>query len=462
MKTYLPIEKDTFRWEDFKMTLSVEGYDSILGGPRPNGTPQDWYITESGNIQPPYSLGEWNFFDEKGKWFHNDMLEMQHHPHIFDRFHCHFKNKYELSESGEEHLYIITVFNPHYFTQNEKVGFSSIDDQFKNDIRNGKAAIVIFYAWEGYSGMIDTDGVENRDFLIVEEWRKRENFPPKSVHFFTGNLLGDKHPHNKDSGTVIHAFSTFDNWNADTVDEPIVDFKPDKEKYLYLSYNRNPRTPRIYLAGKLKEEDLLDKGIVSFGKPSWMKSENNTMRSIGIRDRDWAWLYRNLPLELDKNLHFNLACNITHNDFTKTFCSIVTETLIDKNTIFISEKIWKCLQVGHPFFVLGNRDTLDYLRRQGYQTFGEWFDESYDNIDDYRLRINSIVNEIRRLQKYSLKDLKTIRKEMKEVLEFNKKLHYKQLLERWRIHTTEKPAYILFKLFDIYEGLKKKNSIRLL
>ena len=454
MKTYLPIGEDTFKWENFKLTMSMEGYDSILGGPRPNGTSKNWYLKEFGQIKPPLTLGKWNFFDEENKWFSNKMLRLQHQPHVIDQHHCHYKYKEELGE--EEHLYLITVFNPHYFTENRALGFSVMDERFQTDVRAGKCAVIIFYPWEGYSGM---EG--NEDFKIVEEWRKKANFPPKSVHFFTGNLTATNHPHNKDSGTVFHCWSTFDNWNSDTADEPLVDFIPDEEKYLYLSYNRNPRKPRVYLGIKLLEEGLLDKGIVSLGRPEWIVG-NNTMRQDGVKDRDWAWMQKNLPIELDKNLHFNLACNITHQDFTKTFCSIVTETLVEEGTIFISEKIWKCLQVGHPFFLVGNRFTLNVLRNLGYQTFNEWFDESYDSVDDYRLRVNAIISEIRKFEKYSKEDLKIIRNEMKEVLEFNKKRHYTQLIEKWGFHKSEKPVWVLFELEKIYKELVYRNKVKLI
>jgi len=457
METYLPVGKDTFKWEDFRLTLSMEGYDSIYGGPRPNGTSRTWYYKETGKIQPPYTLGRWNFFDEEGKWFQNDMLRLQHQPHVIDQHHCHYKFKEELKE-GEEHLYIITVFNPHYFNINRELGFSVIDERYKKDVIEGRCAIVIFYPWEGYSGM---EG--NNDFLIVEEWRKKAKFPEGSVHFFTGNLTAKYHPHTKESGTVFHTLSTFDNWNSDTADYPLIGFEPEENKYLFLSYNRNPRQPRVYLGAKLHEEGLLDKGKVSLGKPEWLDSNvGNTMRHDGIRDKDWIWLSKNLPIELGKNLHFNLACNVTHEDYIKTFCSIVTETLVEPGTIFISEKTWKCFQVGHPFFLVGNRFTLNHLRNEGYQTFGEWFDESYDNIDDYRLRINSIISEIRRLEKYSIEDLKTIRSEMKDILEFNKKLHYRQLVDKWGFHQSNKPVWVLKELDKIYQKLVNRNKIVLL
>jgi hypothetical protein len=448
--TYLPVQTEFSSYDNCKMLLSMEGYDSLYGGPRPNGSSKSWYFKEKGRIEPPTNLGHWNFFDEYGKWFDNKTLRSQHQPHVIDQHHCHYKYKEELV--GQEHLYVITVFNPHYFKQNREIGFSVIDEQYQKDVREGRAYIILFYPWEGYSGM---EG--NSDFIIVEEWRKKAKFPPKSVHFVTGNLTADYHEHNKHGNIVFHTLSTFDNWNSDTADIPPVTFEPDEDKYLYLTYNRNPRKNRVYLGCKLMEHDLLDKGLISLGKPEWLNS-GNVLRQDGVRDKEWSDLTRKLPLELGKNLHFNLACNVTHEDYTKTFCSIVTETLIEDGTVFLSEKTWKCFQVGHPFFLLGNKHTLKYLRNQGYQTFNEWWDESYDDVNDYRLRVNSIIREVERFSKYSKEDLKIIRNEMDDVLKWNKKHHYEGLVSRWGFHQTEKPLWVLDKFHSLYIELVNRNK----
>jgi hypothetical protein len=48
----------------------------------------------------------------------------------------------------------------------------------------------------------------------------------------------------------------------------------------------------------------------------------------------------------------------------------------------VSEKILKPLAFEHPFIVFGSVDTLAYLKSQGFTTFDNLFDESYDNIVD--------------------------------------------------------------------------------
>lgn len=134
-----------------------------------NGSSRTWYIEELGKIQMPLNMGYWNFFDETNNIFDAHHLRLQHQPHIIDAHHCKYQYKEDLVD--KIHIYNITVFNPQYFTDNEKIGFSVIDEQYKNDIRSGRAYVTIFYPYEGYPG---TPG--NRDFEIVENGGKKLYF----------------------------------------------------------------------------------------------------------------------------------------------------------------------------------------------------------------------------------------------------------------------------------------------
>lgn len=62
----------------------------------------------------------------------------------------------------------------------------------------------------------------------------------------------------------------------------------------------------------------------------------------------------------------------------------------------VSEKIFKPLAYYHPFVVAGSMNTLTYLREQGFETYNTWFDESYDLIENDRMRLCAVCNEIDR------------------------------------------------------------------
>lgn len=86
--------------------------------------------------------------------------------------------------------------------------------------------------------------------------------------------------------------------------------------------------------------------------------------------------------------------------YNETAFSVVVESYM-RNTIDggemeteVSEKIFKPLAYYHPFVVAGSMNTLKYLKDQGFATYDTWFDESYDLIQNDRIRLAAACNEI--------------------------------------------------------------------
>jgi len=118
----------------------------------------------------------------------------------------------------------------------------------------------------------------------------------------------------------------------------------------------------------------------------------------------------------------NLADNINIDLHRQTYISIITETEVNKHTIFFSEKIFKPISVYHPFILIGSPESLKKLREFGYKTFGQWWDESYDEEYNYKIRMNKIAKLILKLNKLSLEELQTMIIEMEPVLKHNHNL----------------------------------------
>jgi hypothetical protein len=60
----------------------------------------------------------------------------------------------------------------------------------------------------------------------------------------------------------------------------------------------------------------------------------------------------------------------------------------------ISEKTFKPMCFQHPFVVFGSEGTLRYLQSAGFETYGNMFDESYDDILDDQARFDRCVNTV--------------------------------------------------------------------
>ncbi len=73
--------------------------------------------------------------------------------------------------------------------------------------------------------------------------------------------------------------------------------------------------------------------------------------------------------------------------------SVVVESYLRSPTE-VSEKIFKPLAYYHPFVVYGSAGSLAYLHQQGFETFDNLFDESYDAVEDEKQRFDAVTDQI--------------------------------------------------------------------
>jgi hypothetical protein len=77
-------------------------------------------------------------------------------------------------------------------------------------------------------------------------------------------------------------------------------------------------------------------------------------------------------------------------DMDLTNCSyleLVNETYFDSvSGLFITEKTFRTIALGHIFLICGQPGLLAHLKQEGFQTFDDLFDESYDNIVSFSQR----------------------------------------------------------------------------
>jgi hypothetical protein len=107
--------------------------------------------------------------------------------------------------------------------------------------------------------------------------------------------------------------------------------------------------------------------------------------------------------------------------FFNSFVAVVNETVCFQPTTIITEKTLNPMYSMIPFIMVSAPFTLEYLHRLGFKTFGNWWDESYDIETDHEKRILKIFNVIDYVNSKSIEELSQIYKEMKDVLEWNRK-----------------------------------------
>ena len=119
--------------------------------------------------------------------------------------------------------------------------------------------------------------------------------------------------------------------------------------------------------------------------------------------------------------HINSSAEICVDELTPwstSFLHVVSETVWQEK-IHFTEKVFKPVVLHQPFVVLQAPGSLAYLRSYGFKTFGDWWDESYDTIEDPKERMQAIADIVNSIGLKSLEELETMRMEMASVLEHN-------------------------------------------
>lgn len=127
-----------------------------------------------------------------------------------------------------------------------------------------------------------------------------------------------------------------------------------------------------------------------------------------------------MPMLLDTNdLHNNLATthytSSVESYYNKTAISVVVETLFYESEIFFSEKVWHPIRMSQPFILIGGAGSLRHLHELGYKTFNQWWDESYDEIEDPHQRMEAVVSVIKQISKWSEFKLTMFMQESKNI-----------------------------------------------
>jgi hypothetical protein len=128
---------------------------------------------------------------------------------------------------------------------------------------------------------------------------------------------------------------------------------------------------------------------------------------------------------VDKNIKFNHAQQLLKNDkdsfielYNNFFVEIVCETYFTGNTFFPTEKIWRPMLLKTPFIVQGPVNFLKNLKKIGFKTFSNYWDESYDE-DAGILAITTIKQNIDRLSLLSSDDIASLYLDMQNILDHN-------------------------------------------
>lgn len=197
----------------------------------------------------------------------------------------------------------------------------------------------------------------------------------------------------------------------------------------YITYNNLTTHKRLYRSNlliELTKQNLLEHGYVSFNAPNPKLIQNSI----------YAYKYL-LPTSHKENIENNLdllanryildsdsvdgtySAKLNVNGMQKAFVNLVTETIFYENKVHLTEKAFKPVVAKMPFILLAGPGSLSYMKSYGFKTFGDFWDESYDEIISPEKRFNEVVKLLKQLSAYSIHELQEMHKKMIPILEHN-------------------------------------------
>ena len=212
-----------------------------------------------------------------------------------------------------------------------------------------------------------------------------------------------------------------------------VDINNIRKTFLSLNYRYRPHRLDLFLA--FYKNNLINSSVFTLPEKnpetpeSFIQSvDRNFSDRLNISDTELTYIQNNiLPLRVDKlaedhTRHAEMTMEIGHSTehlYRSTMISVVTETHAYQYAIAETEKTFKPIKYKHPFILVGAPKSLHYLKKKGYKTFSNWFDESYDEIDNHRDRIVAIANLCKEIDSWDRSKKQQFMIETTDVLNHN-------------------------------------------
>ena len=102
-----------------------------------------------------------------------------------------------------------------------------------------------------------------------------------------------------------------------------------------------------------------------------------------------------------------------------TFVSIVNSSTFGEPFPVYDEKPLNAAINYRPFILVGPAGSLELMRSDGFQTFGDFWNESYDNEQDHTKRLEMIFDLLLEINSWSLEKCQNVYTEMQDILQHN-------------------------------------------
>jgi hypothetical protein len=188
------------------------------------------------------------------------------------------------------------------------------------------------------------------------------------------------------------------------------------------------RKHRIELLNELVNRNLLEKNLISF--PDVCPYEGLSLKALCKKYSIPEPSVR-LPLTIDNGSGYAAASHRIDlwEQANNSLIHVVTETVYSGNKQHLTEKTFKPIVMQQPFIIQSCKGSLEYLRRYGFRTFGEFWDESYDDCDD-QTRTAKIGQLMQDLNSMSQKEKASLQNAVSSTVWWNQQWFYGEMFEK--------------------------------
>jgi hypothetical protein len=383
-------------------------------------------------------------------------------------YQINLKNIDDVNEE-EDNYYIINLFgaedflfsNVQPYIENETeifdlIDYFNFDEKVISLLAKNKLKLVIMTLHEGG---VKYEGFLNRIYKNIEKY----SINPKNIFYInadayitqtvdayckTNNITNSINVYNT-TYLIHHSAKAFMDNDTDLYEKQnyLISNNDYKDKNFVCLNRTADKSHKLWLLSELYKNDILKDTLYSiidnkkdeftWNHNRWVKPEifRDQLPYLNkIKEMGSITVKKEMDSEKFNSDNFQNPFN-NQNSFLygDSYISLVNESSF--NAAQISEKITKSLFYFHPFIVISGPGYLKRLREMGFETFSQWWDESYDDeIDDYK-RMQKISNLIKELN--DKEKLHKIFLESKQVV-LNNSLRFRKL----------KPAEHIKELFN--------------
>lgn len=345
-------------------------------------------------------------------------------------------DEYKRCTNDQMFFYVFPVNDDWLFLETTK----NIEQNFKLFIENKNVIILIGLGFEYFSK--DSTGWQSEDTALdffdkLLKYLNSVGLDNDRVIFVTGNQRITSLNKISDSSNVrIIGWNHFQTQaRAQFEGTDLSKFEHIKEKR-FLYYNSRFRLKRVFLFKELRKRNVLSNCLYTHrwngsdtATKDWIKNSLTYDYNFTVTDNDIEEILfeaknKQGPESFNNDFHVGDQRKLITNHFHRTHMSIISETLSDSESMFITERTYRCLSIGHPFLVFGNPFLLKKLKSYGYKTFEPVFDESYDEETNAQRRLIMVANEVQRLNQLSNSEFENAMNSLNEILEHNKQVFW--------------------------------------